>query len=61
MTSVSIRDRHTFTCDSCDRSVTVTADDFAEAWGSKKEDGWTTFRHESHWHHECPKCSQESA
>lgn len=61
MTSVSIRDRHEFTCDSCGEEAVVISDDFTEAWGAKKSDGWTIFKHEQHWHHECPKCSQETA
>lgn len=57
MTSASIRDHHTFTCDSCDEERLIIADEFTEAWGSLKEEGWTTFKHEQHWHHECPDCS----
>lgn len=61
MTSASVRDRHTFTCDSCGEERTVVTDQLTDAWGSLKESGWTIFKHEEHWHHECPGCSQEEA
>ncbi len=57
MTSGSAQDRHHFQCDSCEKNVTVISDDFIEAWGSLKAEGWTTFKHEGDWLHECPACS----
>lgn len=61
MTCTSVRNRHEFSCDSCPRGKVVVAEEFAEAWGSLREQGWTAFKHEQHWHHECLTCSREEA
>lgn len=57
MTSGSNRDRHAFMCDTCDVERTIITPDFTEAWGSLRAEGWTTFKHEGDWKHECPNCS----
>lgn len=57
MTSASNRDTHFFHCDSCDEERTIYSDSFVDAWGSLKEEGWTTFKMGGEWHHECPDCS----
>ena len=56
MTSVSIRDRHEFTCDSCGAEKIIFAEDLKEALGAIKQDGWACFKHEEHFHHSCPQC-----
>jgi hypothetical protein len=57
MTASSVRDHHRFACDTCDKEITIISDDFREAWGSLKEEGWTTFKLDGEWMHECPSCS----
>lgn len=59
--STTNRDHHCFACDTCDRERTIVDDSFIEAWGSLKELGWTTFKIDGDWKHECPCCSEEEA
>lgn len=53
---------HAFHCDSCPGVFAPgpEVEDFTEAFALAKEKGWTTFKHEEHFHHECPVCSEES-
>ena len=57
MTSSSNRDHHCFACNLCDAERTIISDDFTEAWGSLREEGWQAFRDPEGWKHTCPRCS----
>lgn len=61
MTASSVRDHHRFACNTCDDERMIVTDSFTEAWGSLKDEGWTTFKMDGDWHHECPRCSEEVA
>ena len=45
-----------FECDSCNETLELDTDDFANAWEEAKHEGWSTRKIAGEWLHDCPKC-----
>lgn len=49
-----------FECDGCDTEpFDYTSEDFSEAWGAAKRDGWRAEKVGEEWLHLCPDCQRK--
>jgi hypothetical protein len=46
-------------CDFCSDEDASDTDDFTEAWGMWKDDGWRAFKEGGEWQHKCPNCIED--